>query len=119
LNRKIADAQAALFAAQQEQSALVKTIDELEKEIARLKAWDGEKERYELKDVYHGGALVYALKPEKSGGEPPHWLCANCYQQQQKSIFQRANSTGFLYAYKCPRCRAEIQAPFEGPSASS
>ena len=35
------------------------------------------------KDV-DAGALVYMLKPDERGTEPPHWLCANCYGKAQK-----------------------------------
>jgi hypothetical protein len=43
----------------------------LEAEMAKMKAWDAEKERYELKGV-GSGAVAYMLKPDARGAEPPH-----------------------------------------------
>ena len=43
-----------------QQLDLVRT---LETEVARLKAWDAEKQRYELKSL-GTGAVAYALKPD-------------------------------------------------------
>jgi len=62
-------------------------VGELEEEVARLKAWDAEKRRYELKAV-GAGAVAYVLKPGDRGTEPPHWLCATCFQQGKKSFLQ-------------------------------
>jgi hypothetical protein len=50
-------------------------IRALEAEVANLKAWDAEKQHYELKPNYMG-AVAYMLKPEARGSEPPHWLRA-------------------------------------------
>src|SRR5690242_16993814 len=63
LNRKIADAQTALFAAQSEQAELVQTIGTLEKEIADFETWNADKQKYKL---YHLGwsAFAYMLKPD-------------------------------------------------------
>src|SRR5437762_9458906 len=67
LNRKIAEAQSALFAAQQEQATLVKAVDDLEKEVARLKAWDREKKNYELAELPPG---VWVRRLKESAAEP-------------------------------------------------
>src|ERR1700720_3448556 len=80
LNRKIADVQIALNTALTEQGTLVKTIHDQEEEIARLKAWDSEKDNYELKDVGDGGgAVAYMIKEAAQGAEPLHCLCTKCY----------------------------------------
>jgi hypothetical protein len=116
LNRKIADVQIALNTALTEQSTLVKTIHDQEEEIARLKAWDAEKKRYELKAVYDGGVFAYVPKVGAENGEPPHWLCTNCYQQHQKSILQRGEPYRHLWIFRCSRCPLVIHAPWEGPT---
>jgi hypothetical protein len=118
-NGAVIELQEQILAAQEQQSTLIDRIHTLEEEVAHLKAWDGEKKRYELKDVYSGGAIVYSLKPEERDGEPPHWLCTNCYQQHQKSILQRAEHSGATWAFRCPRCHSAVHAAWEGPSASS
>jgi predicted nuclease with TOPRIM domain len=71
---KIIDAQNALSALQEERTTLIETIREREEEIARLKAWEAEKQKYELQDVGHG-AFAYVRKTDAEPAEPPHWLC--------------------------------------------
>src|SRR5258708_7807147 len=50
----ILDAQSNIFAVNEERSALIQRVSELEKEVAALKAWDAEKQNYELKRVAVG-----------------------------------------------------------------
>jgi DNA repair exonuclease SbcCD ATPase subunit len=108
LNREIAAAQTALFGAQSEQASLVKTIDELEKEITRLKSWETEKKRYELKR-YDPGVFFYVLKVAEAAGEPIHHLCTKCYQEDKKSIIHRTGNTMAREAtHFCPKCRTEF-----------
>src|SRR5277367_1923653 len=79
LNQKILTAQGGLADAQAEQTALIQTRREREEEIARLKTWETEKHRYELKDVAIGsGSFAYMIKPDSQRGEPLHCLCAYC-----------------------------------------
>jgi hypothetical protein len=62
-------------------------IRALEAEVARLKAWDAEKQRYDLKSIGQG-AVAYVLKPDERGAETPHWLCPNCFAKGQKAFLQ-------------------------------
>jgi hypothetical protein len=111
---KIIDAQNALAALQEERTTLIETIRQHEEEIARMKAWDAEKQRYELKAIAAGGSLVYSLKEEAKGTEPPHWICAACYQNDQKFILQRGDySTGGEWAYVCPNYHNAVRARWE------
>ena len=87
LNSKILDAQGSMLAAQDESAALVQRVGQLEQEIARLKAWDTEKQRYELKRWGHG-ALAYVLKESEARGEPIHALCSACHDRGVKSRLQ-------------------------------
>jgi hypothetical protein len=59
---KIIDANNAAFAAQEERSALLERIYELEKQVADFEAWEREKEKYELKEL-NAGAPAYLPKP--------------------------------------------------------
>src|SRR6267154_1614450 len=70
-------------------SAQIDGVRALEAEMASLKTWDAEKQRYELKGV-GVNSVAYMLKPEARGTEPPHWLCPNCYSQGKKAFMQRA-----------------------------
>ncbi len=83
-------------------------IRDLEAEVARLKAWDAERQNYELKKIGRG-VVAYMLKPEARGAEPPHWLCPDCYAKGEKAYFQ-ATGTNIQRnrIFKCIRCSTVI-----------
>jgi len=110
----ILEAQQGLFAAQQVEAENAKRIANLEHEIVKLKDWSTEAERYELKAI-DSGAFAYMLKPGMERGEPPHWLCTNCFEKRQKSIVQfrgqqidRNGSRGSHSNWGCNSCKAEL-----------
>jgi hypothetical protein len=104
---KIIEANNSAFAAQDERTAFLQKIAELEKEVASFKAWEAEKERYTLQDVGLG-SLAYVVKESMRDTEPPHKICARCYQHQIKSILQpREHSMNKLLF--CPECKTEIK----------
>ena len=39
---------------------------------------------------FGGGTFAYLLKDEAADGEPPHRVCATCYEDGRKSILQLA-----------------------------
>jgi hypothetical protein len=89
------------------QAAQFDEIRTLKAEMASLKAWEGEKQDYELKKV-GDGAVAYMLKPEARGTKPPHWLCPNCFSNGKKSFLNptgKASGRGFIY--KCSTCNAD------------
>ena len=51
---EISSALASAIAAQTDQLAILQRISDLEKEITQLKAWDAEKENYDLKPIARG-----------------------------------------------------------------
>jgi hypothetical protein len=89
-NQQILAVQQALLGAQAEQTTLIQTVREREEEIARLKTWETEKQRYKLVEVA-SGAFAYVVKPEAQGPEPEYLICPTCYEKGQKSVLQ-ANS---------------------------
>ena len=108
LQGHLLEAQQGLFAAQEAQSAAAKRITELEQQIVQLKDWEGEKQRYELKDTGQG-SLAYALKEVVEGGEPEHWLCPACYQQGKKSIMKHETiPEGRARTLVCHPCGLDI-----------
>ena len=105
---KILDTQADLLAAQEERSSFLTRISDLEKEVADLKTWETEKQRYELKD-FDWGVFAYRLKPEAQGSEPAHLLCANCFQHGRKSILQGTAVVSMARRiHACPVCNLQI-----------
>ena len=115
----ILDAQSSIFAVNQERSTLVERISQLEKELASAKAWEAEKQRYELADVGVNN-FAYALKPAMRGSEPPHYLCANCYQQDKKSILHHMDTASMGDLLTCSSCNAKmlIRHGYKAPTAT-
>jgi hypothetical protein len=107
LNGLILQALGEAIEARQAEAAQINHIGHLEAEIARLKAWGTEKDRYELKQI-DGGFFAYMLKPAERGSEPPHWLCATCYSQSQKGFLQAQGRTkdDHHMLIKCGTCGA-------------
>jgi len=117
IQSKMLDAQAFAFAAQEERTALVERVRDLEKEVTALKAWGAEKKNYELKRVAIG-AFARVGKEEMRGAEPNHWLCDNCYQHSKKSTLQghgRDPCDARTTIYKCgdQQCGAMIRVPWD------
>jgi len=91
-------------------AAQIDRIRALEAEVANLKAWGAEKERYELKSVGQG-CVAYVLKPEARGTEAPHWLCPNCFAKGEKAFLQATGATNYRdRVYKCARCEGIISS---------
>jgi hypothetical protein len=107
LQRAILETQQSVFAANEERAALIHEISELKTQIARLEAWDAEKERYELKDVGEG-SLAYVVKETARGAEPVHKICGACYQHAKKSLLQPKYSSLVHYLF-CQECKTELR----------
>jgi hypothetical protein len=118
LNTRILAAQSSAFAAGDERSTLIERIGTLEEEVASLKAWEAEKQRYELQRL-PPGVFVYALKNGMERGEPPHRLCATCYQRDKKRILQEDD--GYAECHECgsklhwPTGRGSYTADYDPP----
>jgi hypothetical protein len=109
LQSKVADALVALNSALTEQTALLKTINDLEATIARMKKWEREKRRYELIEIAPR-VFAYVIKETARRGAPRHKICAACYEHGQKSILQGEDSYTFGWSYLCPICKTVIKA---------
>ena len=105
---KIVAAQRSTLAALEEQAALMQRNDALEKELAELKAWNAEKERYELREITPG-FLAYALKKNAEGTEPEHQLCPTCYQGGRKAILQFQRPPMEYPLFRCFACDLEFR----------
>ncbi len=111
LQQLLLDAQAALMGAQASQSDASARINQLEQEIERLKDWSTDKERYQLANVWRG-AVAYIPKPGMENGEPPHWLCANCFLQGRKSyLVHKGQQTGEA-TYGCDACQGTMRVSY-------
>lgn len=102
LQSLLAEAQTSQLALLEQNSSLLKIKDDLEKEITRLETWAHESQRYKLHEI-QSGVVAYALQESHANGEPPHWLCANCYNSGQKSILIPEPEGGVDRKFSCHR----------------
>lgn len=115
---KIIEANNNAFAAQDERTALLKQISDLEAKVTRLEAERRELQRYELKD-FGGNTFAYSLKESEANGEPIHRACPNCYKQGHISILQFDFRThGGQDKYVCPSCKTEFTFGHRSPPSS-
>ncbi len=105
LQSAILSAQNSALAANAQQTAMIEEIRHLREEIARVKAWEQEKQRYKLICPWPG-IVLYALKESCSAAEPPHWICTKCYEERRKSILNPQKKTDD-FVLICPACKAE------------
>jgi hypothetical protein len=106
-NGALLDTQSQIFAVNDARTALIERVRDLEQQIADLEAWEAEKQCYEL-TAAGNGTFAYAVKPAVQGGEPPHQICATCYQRGKKSILQPEIRTGRANVLACHECGAAI-----------
>jgi hypothetical protein len=112
-NGAIIELQEKILAARESQSALLERISELEKEVASFETWNAEKQDYEMK-VLASGAITYAMKKEAPASKPPHYICANCYENRKKRFLQKKPGStvqthlGIPMMYVCSECQSEI-----------
>jgi|SRR3990167_733995 len=118
LNQQLIAAQHQIFAANAAQTALVERVRELEGQIAAMKDWDAQKQRYQMV-VPFSGCTVYALKQSMSEGEAAHYLCANCFQSGKRSFLQAVKSKDHWVHYVCAACKAEMDTGYRGVGPAS
>jgi hypothetical protein len=109
LQSVILSAQSSAIEANSAQFAMIEEIRNLKEEMTRIKAWDTEKQRYHLTSPWPG-TVVYSLKESMSNGEPPHWICTNCYNSGTKSILTQQQDGNSRVSFLCPKCKVSFQA---------
>ena len=113
VNTKLMSATGVALASQEKQMSLSNRVSELEKEIAELKNWNSEAERYQLSET---GTKVYAfiLKAGMEKTEPPHKLCTACFGKKQKGYLQFFKQDGYGDHFKCDLCHNEVTCLSKG-----
>ncbi len=89
--------------AEKEISELDLRCKKLERAFTELSVTKADKNKYELQKLDFG-IFVYAFKSDTENPEPSHYLCTNCFDQNQKSILQPEG-----HNYRCGRCNASIR----------
>lgn len=103
-DRAVIELQKEILVALSAQSALVESEGALKKEVADLKEWGADKQRYKLTEL-NPGVLAYSLKKGMEDGDPPHNLCTSCYQSGFKSILVSATwNPGRCHVLVCNDC---------------
>lgn len=113
LNQKILAVQQELFAAHMAQTSLVEEVRNLKDQIARMKDWDIQKQRYKLASPHEGG-MVYALQKAMSNGEPAHYICTGCYEQGKRSILQCVPDKDRWTMWLCTACKTSARTGYRG-----
>lgn len=117
LNESLSRTQSALLAAQIAEAAALKRVTALEAEVAHLKNWEADRERYKL-TRYEPGSVCYSHKPGMEAGEPPVRLCPNCYTAAKKSFLQPTKDRLMRdMIYRCADCG--LTAPLGHPMADT
>jgi hypothetical protein len=107
---EISSALASAIAAQTDQLAMLERERDLEKEVAHLKAWDADKERYQLERL-PPGVHVYTLQQDMAKpGETPHSICKTCYQHGIKSVLDSDEPGNGVHNLTCQECGASLHA---------
>jgi hypothetical protein len=93
---------------QEKHSLLTAKIQQLEKECDRLKDWEAEKERYELKEIAHG--LFARIEKGLVGNlQSAHKFCATCFEQNSKAPLQQEKiRVGRRLSLTCHRCKSKV-----------
>ena len=97
--------------------SLVEANQQLKAEVARLKAWDGERDSYELKDV-GSGAYAYVAQGASETDQSTPYLCQRCYENTQKRVLQPVKRSPFGVLYRCPECGTKITVVGQNAPAS-
>ena len=110
LTIQLGDLSGKFIEAQQAHMACQERTMQLEKEVARMNAFEADKNRYAMQKVGEN-SYAYALKPEAAGEEPPHYICASCYADSYKSILQLSGRNYGTDALTCHRCKSSVFIP--------
>lgn len=119
LQQVILSAQSSALTAQSEQFTLLQEIRDLKEEVASVKAWNEQKQRYALVSPWPG-AVTYALKKESAGSEPAHWICTTCYENGRRSIvhdamkYPPAGRGRSKVGIECPVCHTHVESDWGG-----
>ena len=66
------------------------------------------------------GNFAYALKNAMTASDPPHHICATCYEQGKKSVLQALPDLVMRHRmYLCSRCKTRIAIDYEEATLAS
>ena len=115
--RVIIQLQSSIAAIQLQNAALISDKADLERQVAELKDWERERNRYSLATIWDG-SVAYSLKQSQANGEPPHWLCTNCFSTGKKSLLNPVEGCNRFFGVKCAVCGTFIQGPWRNAATA-
>lgn len=107
--------QSSIFDTRDALSSLQEENRQLKESAMRREHFGSDMARYALTPI-RPGSVAYALKQSMSNGEPPHYICANCYQNGKKVTLSCGAYKELWYAFICPTCKVAIATGYRGPS---
>ena len=114
-NMAVINLQERILTAQSAYADLASRVGELEEQVRSFETWDRDKQRYELHEL-KPGKFVYRLKDGAEPAEPPHEICAKCYEDGKRSVLQQervhAPKGGMQEYVTCHRCRSQINITY-------
>ena len=100
----VLDLKDAEIAGREREARLIHRCEELKNDLARVNDWETEKARHFLRQI---GDVASVYMPRPSVDIPdPYWLCANCFEDRQKSYLQPGTWDAVGRPWTCPRCSA-------------
>ena len=104
----IYDAQGKAIEAQSQLYEIDRENRELKEKLAAVSKWEETASRYRLVD-YGGGTFAYQLNEDADTDEPPHRICAVCFENSRRSILQfEFKTSGGQDKYRCVPCNQEF-----------
>lgn len=100
--------QCAMLELQSQYQLLSVENEELKKQLIESERWETERQNYTLAEICVG---VFVYSSNGNDTAPSHWLCANCFQNKQKSLLQLDEKSIDGTSYLCPRCKTIIHDP--------
>lgn len=97
-----------IMSMQAENHSLLQENQALSKKLMEIETWEKEKSKYSLQEICPQ-VFVYASDETDENSEPPHWICATCYNQGKKSILQLSKKVVSGHYYICHECNSEIR----------
>jgi hypothetical protein len=117
-NDAVIELQQKILDARKSQLELVEKANALEQEVQRLKHWEAEKARYQLREL-GPGVVAFAIRDDMRAGEPFHLICANCCTAGRKSYLQQPIRGQYYDEYKCHGCGEELRVDKGTPPSRS
>jgi hypothetical protein len=114
LQQAILAAQSSAMAANAQQYAAADELRALRDELERAKGWQTERQRYRLFQFAPGRVAFALRKSQAQESEPPHYLCANCFEQGRKSILNNSLTPDKWTYWRCAACKSEVPTGLRG-----